>query len=392
MKHLKSFGRLAGVLAIGVTAYAFAKFQGGFVSWFIFYMLVPFVAYSILLYLYPMRDIRVERHIEDRHIMRNGQAVIRLIIKRKWPFPLPYIILADKRIHAKQTRTVRQMALIGFRRTYEYSYVLKDLTRGEYTLPAVEIELVDFFNWIRKKEVFAVHDTFLVYPNVTGLMYQSAAGGTSGGQRLSAYTPAKDATTPSSVREYAPGDRISLIHWKSFARTSKLMTKEFDEQRSEQYTVLLDCGKSEAFEDAVEFAASIVVSAREHQAKLTFMTASSQPSLFPRMQSADQTRQALVHLAKIHSDDAHRVLLPTEKAVSEDALLVVTAALHLDFIRRVLHFYRNPSGMVCFVMITDEEEVKRMDSVVSQVKQLGVKVRFVHPSDRAVALKEAVAV
>ncbi len=390
MKQLKSFGRFAGVIAIGITAYAFAKFQGGFVSWFIFYMLIPFVAYSILLYLYPLRDVTVERHIEDRQITNNGKVTIRIVLKRKWPFPLPYVVLVDKRIYAKRQQTERRIVLLGFRRMHEYSYTLKNVQRGEYILPSVEVEIVDFFNWIRKRKVFFVKDSFLVYPNIMNLEYVTASNGTSEGQRLSAYMLAKDATTPSSVREYAPGDRMSLIHWKSFARTSKLMTKEFDEQRSEQYTVLLDCGDSESFEDAVEFAASIVVSAGQQQAKLTFMTASAVAKVFPVMQSSSQTGQALVHLAKIQPEQAQRVLVPMEKAITGDSLLIITANLRVEFIRDVLKFYRDPSAVVCFVMITDKTNTQAIENSVQQVKPLGITIKLIHPSTRSSALKEAV--
>src|SRR5699024_3670330 len=134
-----------------------------------------------------------------------------------------------------------------------------------------------------------------------------------------------------------------------FARTSKLMTKEFDEQRSEQYTLVLDCGTSETFEDAVEFAASIVASARQNQSKLTMMTASEYLKVFPLIQSADQTRQALVHLAKIQSEDIQKIKLPVEKTISEGALLLITGNLRMEFIRNLLTHTRKASTITCFV-------------------------------------------
>lgn len=390
MKRLKSLGRFIGVIAIGATAYVFAKFQGGFVSWFIFYMLLPFVVYSILLYLYPLRDLTVERRMESRQFTNNGKVTIRVKLKRSWPFPLPYVVLMDKRIHAERVQTVREIVLMGFRRTYEYSYVLKNVQRGEYILPAVEIEVVDFFNWIRKKKTFFVRDSFLVYPNISNIEYAVTSNGTGEGQRLSAFMLAKDATTPSSVREYAPGDRMSLIHWKSFARTSKLMTKEFDEHRSEHYTVLLDCSNSESFEDAVEFAASFIASAAQQQAKLTFITAAAEPKVFPVMQTSGQTGQAIVYLAKIQPQQAERISIPLEKTTIGDSLLVITADLRFPFIRDILNYYRDPSAIVCFVMVTDEINEKEVEDVVHQVELLGVTVKLISPSTRSSVLKKAV--
>ncbi|PID14942.1 hypothetical protein CSV63_10915 [Sporosarcina sp. P34] len=390
MIELRSFGRFVSVLSIGIAAYVFAKFQGGFVSWFIFYTLIPFVIYSVLLYFYPLRDLTVERYIEDRHVSRNGRVSIRVVLKRNLPFPLLYVVLIDKRVHGKCEKIERKITLLGFRRTYEHTYFLQNVQRGEYTLPTVEVEVVDFFNWIRKRRVFVVQDHFLVYPSVTAMVYESASNGTSEGQQRSAYMLAKDATTPSSIREYAPGDRMSWIHWKSFARTSKLMTKEFDEQRSEQHTVLLDCGMSETFEEAVEFAASIIVSARQNHAKLTMITASDQPKIFPSIHSADHTRQALVHLAKIQPKDLQQVRLPIEKAPSRDALLLITGNLRMDFIHHVLRYTRDASTIVCFVMLPDDTHVKSLEPIIGQVKLLGITVNLLYPSDHSSVLKKAV--
>lgn len=390
MNRLRSFGRFASVIAIGTAAYVFAKFQGGFVSWFIFYTLIPFVIYSVLLYLYPLRDLTVARYIEERHVTRNGHVSIRVVLKRNFPFPLLYVVLMDKRVHDKREKIERKITLLGFRRTYEHTYLLKNVRRGEYTLPTVEVEIVDFFNWIRKRRVFVVRDHFLVYPSVTAIVYESASKGTSEGQQLSAYMLAKDATTPSGIREYAPGDRLSWIHWKSFARTSKLMTKEFDEQRSEQYTLLLDCGISEAFEDVVEFAASIVVSARQNHAKLTMITASDQPKVFPLIQSADQTRQALVHLAKIQPEDLQKVRLPIEKAMPRDALLLITGNLRMDFIHHVLTCTLDATAIVCFVVMIDKTNEKSLEPIINQVKLLGITVKLIYLSDHSSALQKAV--
>ncbi len=39
-------------------------FQGGFVSWFIFYSFIPFALYSILLSFYPLSEMKVSRTIK----------------------------------------------------------------------------------------------------------------------------------------------------------------------------------------------------------------------------------------------------------------------------------------------------------------------------------------
>ncbi|WP_301107984.1 DUF58 domain-containing protein [Sporosarcina sp.] len=388
MKRMKSISSIAGVIGIGVAAYVFAKFQGSFVSWFIFYMLLPFVLYSILLFFYPLSDLKVERKMTTRRLTREGKVTIRLRITRKLPFPLLYTVITDRREHAERERITQEIVLWGFKRQHEFSYTLTNIQRGEYTLKAVEIETVDFFNWIKKRRVFAIKDSFLVYPKLTELFYQSASSSANEGKKASAYSLTKDAAMPSGVREYAPGDRMSWIHWKSFARTNKLMTKEFDEQKSEQYTVLLDANASPDFEEGLEFAASLLVSAKDHHAMLTLLIAGKNPAQFPMIHSAESTQQALIHLAKMQPDETNHSELPRLKVDQGNILLVVTGNLRLEFIQTVLQSYPNPSSIVCFVTTTEVSE--ELQSVIQQVKQLGIKVQLISKANISSALKEAV--
>lgn len=388
MKRMKSIGRIAGVIGIGAAAYVFAKFQGSFVSWFIFYMLLPFVLYSILLYFYPLSDLKVERKMTAGRFTREGRVTIRLRITRKLPFPLLYTVITDRREHAERERITQEVILWGFKRQHEFSYTLTNIQRGEYVLKGVEIETVDFFNWIKKRRVFAIRDSFLVYPKLTELFYQSASSGASEGQKASAYLLTRDAAMPSGVREYAPGDRMSWIHWKSFARTNKLMTKEFDEQKSEQYTVLLDASSSTDFEEGIEFAASLLVSARDHHAKLTLLIAGKNPAQFPMIHSTESMQQALIHLAKMQPDETNQPMFPILKIDQGNILLLVTGNLRLEFIQTVLQSYPKPSSIVCFVTVTEVSE--ELQAVIQQVKQLGVKVQLISKTNISSALKEAV--
>ncbi|PIC64811.1 hypothetical protein CSV79_04090 [Sporosarcina sp. P13] len=387
MKRIKSIGRTAGVIGIGIIAYVFSKFQGGFVSWFIFYMILPFITYSMLLNLYPLRDFTVKRQIESSQLTSDGRVTVRLVVKRKWPFPLLYTVITDCRRFAGKERKVQQMVLLGFRKEYSFTYTLTSIKRGEYILPSIEIEVVDFFNWIKKRRVFAVGDTFLVYPKLTELVYESSSFGTSEGREMSAYMLVREATLPSSVREYATGDRLSWIHWKSFARTKKLMTKEFDDQQSEQFMVLLDCAPSETFEAVVGFAASILVTARQHQASLTLLL-SDQRHLDIR--STDQLEQALVHLAKIQPKETSTLSLPMKHTDKDDLLLVITGNLRMEFINQVLEGYRRPSAIICFVAVDGNSITKDLELIVVQVRKLGISVRLISQSNISLVLKEAV--
>ncbi|MBK8460832.1 MAG: DUF58 domain-containing protein [Micropruina sp.] len=69
-----------------------------------------------------------------------------------------------------------------------------------------------------------------------------------------------------ALREYVPGDDLRNVHWRSTARTSKLMIRQFEETRRSQFVILLDTrladyGNADEFELGISIAASLSRSA-----------------------------------------------------------------------------------------------------------------------------------
>ena len=69
-----------------------------------------------------------------------------------------------------------------------------------------------------------------------------------------------------SLREYAPGDDLRFVHWRSSARTGRLQVRQFNDTRRSSLTVVIDTrsaayGDPEEFEIALQVAGSLVVRA-----------------------------------------------------------------------------------------------------------------------------------
>ena len=63
--------------------------------------------------------------------------------------------------------------------------------------------------------------------------------------------------------------------------------------------LVFDGRPSETFEEQVELAASILKEASNHQAGIGFLSTGPEHAVFPFIQSEEQFRQVLIHLAKI---------------------------------------------------------------------------------------------
>lgn len=80
---LKENMSVIGLLLLIAISFSFAMFQGGFVSWFIFYTFLPFAVYSTILLFYPINNIIVERKVSKRECRAGDSVEIALTVTRK---------------------------------------------------------------------------------------------------------------------------------------------------------------------------------------------------------------------------------------------------------------------------------------------------------------------
>ena len=92
----------------------------------------------------------------------------------------------------------------------------------------------------------------LVYPATVEVSQAMVQGQASGGElgeagQLTGHSPAA-----SMIREYAPGDSLTHIHWRSTARLDRLMTKEYEEAGINDAWLLLDLQQSAQVGDGLD--------------------------------------------------------------------------------------------------------------------------------------------
>lgn len=90
----RTFKWLMSILLIAIL-YAYAMFQGGFVSWFLFYSVVPLIVYAFLIGLFPLRSLKVKR-IFPVETKQAGDTLLVTIEVKKPLFPLFYLIVNDQ--------------------------------------------------------------------------------------------------------------------------------------------------------------------------------------------------------------------------------------------------------------------------------------------------------
>lgn len=155
------------------------------------------------------------------------------------------------------------------------------LARGIVTVGPATTVRSDPVGLLRREHSFEdVHDVF-VHPRTTALPSTSA-----GLIRDLEGSPTRRLVDADmsfhAIREYAPGDSRRQIHWKSTAKTGRLMVRQYEESRRSRMAVVLGVAEheyadAEEFELAVSCAASLGLRAVRDARDVEIVTGSEIP-------------------------------------------------------------------------------------------------------------------
>lgn len=371
------------VLIIIGGAYSFAMFQGGMPSWTIFYFILPFSLYALSIVLYPLKSFTVTRTIQQPLLGIGESTKVTIRVKRTNRFPLLYLTVKEQECGGFASVIqggTSQLFIVGFRKEVVLQYELKGKQRGEHHFPPVQIGITDFFGWIKKQGTIDVEgeSVLLIFPETKSVHYVPIGSYHDRGTTRSPFSLIKETTVATSVRDYQPGDRMSWIHWKSFARTQNLMTKEFENKRGEHVTLLLDARTSLAFEEQIQFTASILKEAATRKADLTFLTTDAENSAIGTISGEGQLRKALTQLARLQPIEETMAKPPNYTVALQGAGAIVIISGNPDpvFLRPVLSASR---AQPVFCFIVRNGAVPMPDFVEQNVKAaraLGVTVQM----------------
>jgi uncharacterized protein (DUF58 family) len=151
---------------------------------------------------------------------------LRLRVRNKTIFPVPYFSLSDTRGQLFSDSGTFAFSLGPFEER-KISYIVKGHSRGEFPVGPVAIKGSDpfgFFPWQRRVDATG---TVIVYPTIHRMDLIYRQGLPSGSLQIDSKMY-EDVTQFRSLREYVPGDDMKRINWKASAKNNKLYTMEFD--------------------------------------------------------------------------------------------------------------------------------------------------------------------
>jgi uncharacterized protein (DUF58 family) len=385
------------LLFLILLTFSYGMFQGGFVSWFLFYSFLPFAIYSFAFSFYSLKGIEVIRSIEKFNYHAGEPLKVMVTVKRRSFFPLFYLIIADQLeenlLNANQKKKAKVLILPGFKKELSFDYVIDKLPRGEHLFKSFTLKAGDLFGLIEKEISYPIENKLIVYPFFTDLLYRPFENPFDQGMTASRERVQRDTSMAVGIRDYQPGDRFSWINWKATAKRNEIMTKEFEQRQSHDVFIVMDCVPDKRFEAIVSFTASMQRAVLKKGASTGLLTVSDERSFFPLHGGEKQQQLLLFHLAKVKAkaSSSFDKVLETEGMFVQQTVsfLLVTAQLTKSLIEKA-SFLGQRKGKITLFLIKGEKEAPTSAelSLITMANARGVRVIMVHEGNFEAAFSE----
>jgi uncharacterized protein (DUF58 family) len=164
----------------------------------------------------------------------------------------------NRRQRAEDRRAVavaRRLPDLGPGADVTLSISVPTTTRGLLTLSDIGLWCEDPFRLVARRVTVAPPAHVIVFPVPAHVTVERASGAHPGGRERSSTLGTPNALSGdelNGLRPYAPGDRLTRLHWPSLARSGELVVRDFVEPQAGSLTLLVDLRPSAHSADSVE--------------------------------------------------------------------------------------------------------------------------------------------
>lgn len=229
------------VLLLWVAIAAGAIGSGRELLYNLWYLLTALLILSYLWAWTGVRWIHAARHTRTDRSQVGKIVEERLLVQNRGPIPKLWLELRDGST-LPQHYVGRVISPLGPRKIHTWTIKTRCVQRGRFSLGPLTLTSGDpfgLFKTSRRLDELG-EETIIVYPATVDVpTFAPLVGFLPGGNTMRRRTPYVT-TNVSGVRDYAPGDSFSRIHWPSTARTGRLVSKEFELDPTADVWLFLD--------------------------------------------------------------------------------------------------------------------------------------------------------
>ena len=257
-----------GVLAAGVSASLCGLVLGQRDLLRIGVLLLVLPLLSLLLAARGGQRLAAARTTSPSRVPAGGSTRVRLDLSNPSRVPTGVLLAQDQLPHALGPAPRFVLDRLGPGRTTAVAYTVRPASRGRHRVGPLGVRVTDPLGLCEVPAQVGSDDPLLVLPRVEPLPAVTGPSGWSGAGEDGERSAVAAGEHGSGTREYAPGDDVRRVHWRSTARRGELMVRQDEQPRQQRATVVLDrraqahsgAGPRSSFERAVSAAASVAVS------------------------------------------------------------------------------------------------------------------------------------
>jgi uncharacterized protein (DUF58 family) len=235
---------------------------------------------------------------------------------------------------------------LASRGSYRWQTEVKCQNRGRYHIGPLALETTDPFGIFQVQRLLGKTSDLLIYPATPELTYRPVISRGSYVFTRNAWLAGGRRGLVARVREYAPGDSLSHIHWHSTAHTGQLMVKDYNTDLSKNTWLVLNmagcspAGSEHFIEQCVTITASLAKKFLDANHPVGLMVQGQDFNLLPLGvgEAHYWDLMEVMALAKIGGNvPVDRLIEQERKHVGSDSLvIVVTPVVTDDLVVRLL--------------------------------------------------------
>jgi uncharacterized protein (DUF58 family) len=184
--------------------------------------------------------IASRRGVSQARAPAGTEVVVQLTVTNRSVLPTGALMLED-RLPARLSGRAR-FVLDGLngRETRTVAYHMPALPRGHYDTGPLRVRLTDPFGLIDATRSFTARSRFVITPIVDTLPNLHLPNSWDLGDNAGSHSIGSRGADDASTREWREGDDLRKIHWRSTARTGRLMVRHEERPWQGHATLLLD--------------------------------------------------------------------------------------------------------------------------------------------------------
>ncbi|WP_081971891.1 DUF58 domain-containing protein [Paenibacillus borealis] len=198
---------------------------------------------GLLMQLCGPRRVAVHRIITPKRPSAGDTVTVEVQLSFASKIPLPWMIVADYWSGGSH----QELLFPGFRRSFTYSYELKSVPRGIHQLYGCGVTWGDLPGLFTGGCQPEGRESFKVLPKALYLTGSLPDNRAMPGDRMLPARGKQGSAEAADIRDYAPGDPLSRIHWKNSARKGTLQSR-VPEREAGQMTCIVLANSPEDYE------------------------------------------------------------------------------------------------------------------------------------------------